>query len=101
MMIEIFNVLIRNNLFLSPSELMGIQQNMSFVNEGYASLGETLNSQKEQLSGLLREVKETQKEAEDMMTWLKDMKKTAESWNSAAAGKDSVKTQLEQQKVKM
>lgn len=101
MIIEIFNVLIRKYFFLSPSELMEIQQNMSFVNEGYASLGETLKSQKEQLSGLLHEVKETQKETEDMMTWLKDMKKTAGSWNSAAAGKDSVKTQLEQQQVKM
>lgn len=74
---------------------------MSFVNEGYASLGEMLKSQKEQLSGLLHEVKETHKETEDMMTWLKDMKKTAESWNGAAAEKESVKAQLEQQRVKM
>ncbi|XP_017268354.1 dystonin isoform X5 [Kryptolebias marmoratus] len=85
--------------YLTNKELMGIQQNMSFVNEGYASLGETLKSRKEQLSGLLHEVRETQKETEDMMTWLKDMKKTAESWNSASTEKDSVKTQLEQQKV--
>uniref|UniRef100_A0A8D2ZZH4 Dystonin n=1 Tax=Scophthalmus maximus TaxID=52904 RepID=A0A8D2ZZH4_SCOMX len=44
-------------------------------------------------------VKEAQKETADMMTWLKDMKKTAASWNNAATEKESVKTQLEQQKA--
>lgn len=83
------------------SELMGIQQNMSFVTEGYTNLGDTLKNRMEQLSDVLQEVKETQKETEEMMTWLKDMKNTAASWNAAAAEKDSVKTQLEQQKVKM
>lgn len=81
------------------SELMVIQQNMSFVNEGYASLGETLKSRAADLSSSVQEVKEAQKETDDMMTWLKDMKKTAASWNKAATEKDSVKTQLEQQKV--
>ncbi|TKS85463.1 Dystonin 230 kDa bullous pemphigoid antigen 230/240 kDa bullous pemphigoid antigen [Collichthys lucidus] len=83
----------------SKSELMGIQQNMSFVNEGYTSLGETLKSRAAELSGSVQEVKEAQKETENMMTWLKDMKKTAASWNNAATEKDSVKTQLEQQKA--
>uniref|UniRef100_A0A4W6G7E5 Dystonin n=1 Tax=Lates calcarifer TaxID=8187 RepID=A0A4W6G7E5_LATCA len=83
----------------SHYELMVIQQNMSFVNEGYASLGETLKSRATGLSSLVQEVKEAQKETEDMMTWLKDMKKTAASWNNAATEKDSVKTQLEQQKA--
>ncbi|XP_038592994.1 dystonin isoform X3 [Micropterus salmoides] len=81
------------------SELMVIQQNMSFVNEGYARLGETLKSRAAELSSLVHEVKEAQKETEDMMKWLKDMKKTAASWNNAATEKDSVKTQLEQQKT--
>lgn len=81
------------------SELMVIQQNMSFVNEGYASLGETLKSRAADLSSSVQEVKEAQKETDDMMAWLKDMKKTAASWNKAATEKDSVKTQLEQQKV--
>lgn len=81
------------------SELMVIQQNLSFVNEGYADLGETLKSRAGQLSVLVQEVKEAQKETEDMMTWLKDMKTAAASWNNAAVEKDSVKTQLEQQKV--
>uniref|UniRef100_A0A1A8URY6 Dystonin n=1 Tax=Nothobranchius furzeri TaxID=105023 RepID=A0A1A8URY6_NOTFU len=85
--------------YLTNKELMGIQQNMSFVSEGYTDLGETLKGQKEQLSVLLQKVKEAQIEMRDMMTWLKDMNKTAGSWNSAATEKDSVKTQLEQQKV--
>lgn len=78
---------------------MVIQQNMTFVSEGYAKLGETLKSRAEQMSNLLQEVKEVQKETEDMMTWLKGMKNTAASWNDAATEKKSVKTQLEQQKV--
>uniref|UniRef100_A0A673BP13 Dystonin n=1 Tax=Sphaeramia orbicularis TaxID=375764 RepID=A0A673BP13_9TELE len=85
--------------YLTNKELMVIQQNMSFVNEGYASLGETLKSRTAELSSLLQEVKEAQKETGEMMAWLKDMKKTAASWNSAATEKDAVKTQLEQQKA--
>ncbi|XP_072247221.1 dystonin isoform X3 [Leuresthes tenuis] len=83
----------------NKSELMGIQQNMSFISEEYTNLGETLKSREEQLSGLLQKVKEAQNETEDMMSWLRDMKKTAASWNNAATEKDSVKTQLEQQKA--
>lgn len=80
-------------------ELMVIQQNMSFVNEGYESLEETLKSRAAELSSSMHEFKEVEKETDDMMTWLKDMKSTATSWNKAATEKDSVKTQLEQQKV--
>ncbi|XP_042357950.1 dystonin isoform X5 [Plectropomus leopardus] len=83
----------------NKSELMVIQQNMSFVNDGYASLGETLKSRAAELSDSVQEVKDAQKETDNIMKWLKDMKKTAASWNNAATEKDSVKTQLEQQKV--
>ncbi|KAM6922361.1 dystonin isoform 1-T1 [Lycodopsis pacificus] len=85
--------------YLTNKELMVIQQNMSFVNEGYASLGETLKGRAAELSSLVQEVKEAQKETDNMLEWLKDMKKTAASWNNAATEKDSVKTQLEQQKA--
>ncbi|XP_078128910.1 dystonin isoform X3 [Sander vitreus] len=85
--------------YLTNKELMLIQQNMSFVKEGYASLGETLESRAAELSSSVQELKEAQKETDNMMTWLKDMKKTAASWNKAATEKDSVKTQLEQQKA--
>ncbi|XP_069395304.1 microtubule-actin cross-linking factor 1 isoform X22 [Paralichthys olivaceus] len=85
--------------YLTNKELMVIQQNMSFVNEGYGNLGETLKSRAAELSSSVQKVSEAQKETEDMMTWLKDMKKTAASWNNAATEKESVKTQLEQQKA--
>uniref|UniRef100_A0A8C4NWW1 Dystonin n=1 Tax=Dicentrarchus labrax TaxID=13489 RepID=A0A8C4NWW1_DICLA len=85
--------------YLMFSELMVIQQNMSFVNEGYASLGEMLKSRAAELNSSVQEVKEAQKETDNMMKWLKDMKKTAASWNNAATEKDSVKTQIEQQKA--
>uniref|UniRef100_A0A8D3BLF9 Dystonin n=1 Tax=Scophthalmus maximus TaxID=52904 RepID=A0A8D3BLF9_SCOMX len=63
------------------------------------NLGETLKSRATELSSSVQYVKEAQKETADMMTWLKDMKKTAASWNNAATEKESVKTQLEQQKA--
>ncbi|XP_008292239.1 dystonin isoform X3 [Stegastes partitus] len=88
-----------SHTYLTNKELMVIQQNMSFVNEEYTNLGETLKNRAGQLSSLVKEVKEAQKETEEMMTWLKDKKKTAASWNNAVTGKDSVKTQLEQQKA--
>ena len=78
---------------------MVIQQNMSYVSEGYSSLGGRLKSEVAQLSGLLEGVKETQKEADLMVAWLGDMKHKAASGNSAAGEKGSVKAQLEQQKV--
>uniref|UniRef100_A0A673BHL4 Dystonin n=1 Tax=Sphaeramia orbicularis TaxID=375764 RepID=A0A673BHL4_9TELE len=82
---------ITNNVFGNHFSRMGSM--------GYASLGETLKSRTAELSSLLQEVKEAQKETGEMMAWLKDMKKTAASWNSAATEKDAVKTQLEQQKA--
>ncbi|KAM9365281.1 dystonin [Pholidichthys leucotaenia] len=89
-----------NHTYLTNKELMAIQQSVSYVNEGYANLGETLKSRAEELSSSVQEVKLAQKETDDMMTWLKDVKKMAASWhNNAATEKDSVKTQLEQQKT--
>ncbi|XP_054886085.1 dystonin isoform X3 [Poeciliopsis prolifica] len=88
-----------SHTYLTHKELMGIQQNISFVSEGYTNLGETLKNRVEQLSSALQEVKEAQKGTEEMMTWLKDIKKTTSSWNTAASEKDSVEIQLEQQKT--
>ncbi|XP_054655058.1 dystonin isoform X8 [Dunckerocampus dactyliophorus] len=85
--------------YLTNKELMTIQQNMSFVNEGYSSLGDTLKSREAELSGAVRELKDAKKETDNMMTWLEDMKKTTASWKNGATEKDTVKTQLEQQKV--
>ncbi|XP_019725964.1 dystonin isoform X4 [Hippocampus comes] len=85
--------------YLTNKELMTIQQNMSFVNEGYSCLGDTLKSRTAELNGSVQELKDAKKETENMMTWLEDMKKTAASWKNGATEKDAVKTQLEQQKV--
>lgn len=76
-----------------------IQQNMSFVNEGYESLGERLKRREADLKSSVQDFKEAKKEMDTVITWLKDMKKTAASWNNSEGQKDSVKTQLEQQKV--
>uniref|UniRef100_UPI003AAC7BF1 dystonin-like n=1 Tax=Centroberyx gerrardi TaxID=166262 RepID=UPI003AAC7BF1 len=88
-----------SHAYLTNKELMVIQQNTLFINEGYENLGELLKSRAAELSGLVQELREAQKETDLMMTWLKDMKKTAASWNDAATEKDSMKTQLEQQKA--
>uniref|UniRef100_A0A674EWB0 Dystonin n=1 Tax=Salmo trutta TaxID=8032 RepID=A0A674EWB0_SALTR len=79
--------------------LMVVQQNMSYINEGHKSLGELLKDRAAELSGLVQQVAEAQKETDAMITWLKDMKKTTASWNSASTEKDAMKTQLEQQKA--
>lgn len=76
-----------------------IQQNISFVNEGYESLGERLKRRAAELKSSLHDFREAKKETDTMIMWLKDMKKTAASWNDSDGQKDSVKTQLEQQKV--
>lgn len=81
------------------TELTVIQQNMSFVNEGYESLGERLKRRSAELKSSVQDFREAKKETDGMITWLKDMKETAASWNNSEGQKDSVKTQLEQQKV--
>uniref|UniRef100_A0A8C8ESR4 Dystonin-like n=1 Tax=Oncorhynchus tshawytscha TaxID=74940 RepID=A0A8C8ESR4_ONCTS len=88
-------VVMKGNLF----KLMVVQQNMSYINEGHKSLGEVLKGRATELSVLVQEVTEAQKETDTMITWLQDMKKTAASWNSASTEKDTMKTQLEQQKA--
>ncbi|XP_053730816.1 dystonin isoform X6 [Synchiropus splendidus] len=85
--------------YLTNKELMGIQQNMSYINEGYDSLGDTLKSRAAHLSSSVKEMKEANKEMSNMMTWLRDMKETASSWKSTATEKGSIQRQLEQQKA--
>ncbi|XP_066534474.1 dystonin [Hoplias malabaricus] len=87
------------NTYLTNKELMLVQQNMSYVSEGYKNLGELLNSRSSELSTLLLKVRGAHNEAESMLQWLEDMKKTAASWSSEPTAKDSVKTQMEQQKA--
>uniref|UniRef100_A0A8B9K9R0 Dystonin n=1 Tax=Astyanax mexicanus TaxID=7994 RepID=A0A8B9K9R0_ASTMX len=84
---------------LAPAELVLVQQNMLCVSEGHRNLGELLKARSSQLNSLLLKVRGAHNEAESMLQWLEDMKKTAESWSSEPTAKDSVKTQMEQQKA--
>uniref|UniRef100_A0A4W5PI64 Dystonin n=1 Tax=Hucho hucho TaxID=62062 RepID=A0A4W5PI64_9TELE len=90
---------VSNTLTSNRTELMVVQQNMSYINDGHQSLGELLKGRAAELSVLVQEVTEAQKETDTMITWLQDMKKTSASWNSASTEKDTMKTQLEQQKA--
>lgn len=76
-----------------------MQQNMSCINEDYSSLGELLKARSSELSAQLLKVQGIHHEAQSTLQWLENMKKTAGSWNSEPAGKDSMKKQIERQKV--
>lgn len=81
------------------TELMLVQQNMSSINEDYSSLGKLLKTKSSELNALLLKVQGVQHEAQSTLQWLENMKKTAKSWNSEPASKDSMKMQIERQKV--
>lgn len=84
-----------------PTELMVVQQSMAHVSEGYGALGELLRAKEAELSQAHGDMREARVQGAAMKTWLEDMKKTAASSRAAgAAGKDSVKAQMEQQKVR-
>ncbi|KAI5108559.1 dystonin [Silurus meridionalis] len=85
--------------YLTNKELMLVQQNMSCISDDYSSLGELLKARSSELSALLLKVQGVQQESQSTLQWLENMKKTAVSWNSEPAGKDSVKMQMERQKT--
>ncbi|TSN48476.1 Dystonin [Bagarius yarrelli] len=85
--------------YLTNKELTLVQQNISCINEDYTSLGELLKTRSSELSALLLKVQGVQDQAQSTLQWLENMKKTAVSWNSEPAGKESMKMQLEQQKA--
>lgn len=78
---------------------MLVQQNMSCINDDYSGLGELLKARSSELSALLLKVQGVQREAQSTLQWLENMKKTAESWSSEPTDKDSMKMQMERQKV--
>ncbi|XP_062375938.1 dystonin [Sardina pilchardus] len=89
-----------SHAYLTNKELMVVQQSMAQVDEGYRTLGELLRAREAELSRRRGDIKEAREQGGAMKTWLADMKKTAASWSAAgAAGKDSVKAQMEQQKA--
>uniref|UniRef100_A0A4W4F3J8 Dystonin n=1 Tax=Electrophorus electricus TaxID=8005 RepID=A0A4W4F3J8_ELEEL len=87
-----------DHAYLINKELMQVQQNMLCVGESYRNLGELLKTRSSELNAQLLKVQGAHDEAESMLQWLENMKKTATSWSSEPMGKESVKTQMEQQK---
>uniref|UniRef100_A0A671KRR7 Dystonin n=1 Tax=Sinocyclocheilus anshuiensis TaxID=1608454 RepID=A0A671KRR7_9TELE len=82
-----------------PLELMLVQQNMSYINNNYEHLGELLKARSSELGALLKRVLGVHDQAESLRQWMEDTKKTATSLSNHPSGKDTVKSQIEQQKV--
>ncbi|XP_052469935.1 dystonin isoform X2 [Carassius gibelio] len=85
--------------YLTNQELMLVQQNMSYVNNSYEHLGELLKARSSELGALLKRVQDVHEQAESLRQWMEDTKKTATSLSNHPSGKDTVKSQIEQQKV--
>lgn len=78
---------------------MLVQQNMSYINNNYEHLGELLKARSSELGALLKRVLGVHEQAESLRQWMEDTKKTATSLSNRPSGKDTVKSQIEQQKV--
>ncbi|XP_066552919.1 dystonin isoform X4 [Amia ocellicauda] len=89
----------KTHAYLTNKEMTVIQQNMSYINDGYENLGAILKGRAEELGGLLQNLQETQKDATSVMQWLEDMSKTAASWDAVSTEANTMKEQMEQQKV--
>lgn len=76
-----------------------MQQNMSGINSSYEHLGELLKARSSEISAFLKKLQGVHEQAESLRQWMEDAKKTAASWSKHPSGKDTVKTQIEQQKV--
>lgn len=76
-----------------------MQQNMSCINSSYEHLGELLKARSSEISAFLKKVQGVNEQAESLHQWMEDTKKTASSWSDHPSGKDTVKSQIEQQKV--
>ncbi|XP_016373036.1 dystonin-like [Sinocyclocheilus rhinocerous] len=85
--------------YLTNQELMLVQQNMSYINNNYEHLGELLKARSSELGALLKRVLGVHDQAESLRQWMEDTKKTATSLSNHPSGKDTVKSQIEQQKV--
>ncbi|XP_059374124.1 dystonin-like isoform X2 [Carassius carassius] len=85
--------------YLTNQELMLVQQNMSYMNNNYEHLGELLKARSSELGALLKRVLGVHEQAESLRQWMEETKKTATSLSSHPSGKDTVKSQIEQQKV--
>ncbi|KAK7140737.1 hypothetical protein R3I94_013117 [Phoxinus phoxinus] len=88
-----------SHAYLTNQELMLVQQKMSCINSSYEHLGELLKARSSELSAVLKKVQAVHEQAESLRQWMDDTKKTASSCSNHPSGKDTVKSQIEQQKV--
>uniref|UniRef100_A0A673GHH4 Dystonin n=1 Tax=Sinocyclocheilus rhinocerous TaxID=307959 RepID=A0A673GHH4_9TELE len=89
---------IRHNSGIAQ-EYFKISHNMSYINNNYEHLGELLKARSSELGALLKRVLGVHDQAESLRQWMEDTKKTATSLSNHPSGKDTVKSQIEQQKV--
>lgn len=76
---------------------MLIQKSTSGINSSYEDLGELLKARSSELSDLMKKIQAVHEQSDSLLKWIEDTKKTAASSRNPPS--DSVKTQIEQQKV--
>lgn len=86
-------------LFNPLTELMAVEQDLSRVNDGYQSLGELLKGRANELNGVVLRVREAREDTGSIMKCLEEMKNAAASWDPVSGERNSMRTQMEQQKV--
>ncbi|GCC28901.1 hypothetical protein chiPu_0007335 [Chiloscyllium punctatum] len=80
-------------------ELIAIQQNIADVNHQYEKMGSLLKDKENQLETMLAQRQEIQEEANLVKEWLESMDKRAASWDTLPTETESIKEQVEQQKI--
>nr|XP_023651005.1 dystonin isoform X2 [Paramormyrops kingsleyae] len=85
--------------YLTNKELMAVEQDLSHVNDGYKNLGELLKARANELNGVVLRVREAREDTGSIMKCLEEMKNTAASWDPVSAERNSMMTQMEQQKA--
>ncbi|XP_048863754.1 dystonin isoform X8 [Brienomyrus brachyistius] len=88
-----------SHAYLTNKELMAVGQDLSRVNDGYQSLGELLKARANELNGVLLQVREAREDVGSVLKCLEEMKNTAASWDPVSADRNSMRTQMEQQKA--
>uniref|UniRef100_W5NK47 Dystonin n=1 Tax=Lepisosteus oculatus TaxID=7918 RepID=W5NK47_LEPOC len=89
----------RTQAYLTNKELTVVQHNVSYMNEGYNGLGALLQGRARELEDSLQKVREAREEGAVLTQWLEDMKKTAASWAAISTEAESMKAQMQDQKL--
>ncbi|XP_043537219.1 dystonin isoform X4 [Chiloscyllium plagiosum] len=80
-------------------ELIAIQQDIADVNHQYEKMGGLLKDKENQLETMLAQRQEIQEEANLVKEWLESMDRRAASWDTLPTETESIKEQVEQQKI--